>query len=355
MSAICPKVSYGFNRLLPCKLAILIVLSLAPYCASAQSISPLIDKLISHYKETYPEIEFTLLLNRADLDQLLPLTNSLGKDLSNVDYEHPEEARITLVEAQEYRLSLQISNGNGSATLFKTPNARITKKPYVCLITLDLSFLDAEPLAATRFMYDIDEETLSSLPESFQLDNHDFFLYTIDHEIFHCIDAYTNGFLYPRTRDPIKSCLDRFRIELRTEIYSAMAHLSRQPNGKRFLKNLATARTVNLLSGDVEHYTREALHMLVENDELNISSDIKTLAEEAMRFAEKLTPDYADHKEFLVAAWAALEELGVDGYVLLTDYPELAIETPLPENVKALTGTLKNALMEIRPNELQAE
>jgi len=313
-------------------------------------VESLIEERITRYRKAYPEIEFTLLLKMSDFEQLLPLADSLGKNLSNIDYEHPEEARITLVEAQEYRIRLQLDNGNGSATLFKTPKAKITGKPYTCLITYNLSMLDEEPLAATRFMYNIDEEALDSMPEAFYLNNQDFLLYTFDHEVFHCIDAYTNGFLFPRTSDPLEACRDRARSELHAEIYSAIEHLSRNPNGKEFLISLATARTLNLLDGDLEHYTSDILHRLIERGELDTSNDMKTLAEESMQIADNLTPSYTAHKEFHVTVWNVLEEFGVDGYTVLPEYSYFTIETPLPEKVEALTGAINDALLAIRSN-----
>lgn len=333
---------------LSCTLALLAVLWLVTHSVSGQTISDLIDERVEQYREAYPDIEFQLLNSMSEYDQLLPLTDSLGEDLSNVDYEHPAEVRITLVEAQEYRIKTLLIDGYGSATLFKTPHARITIKPYTCLITLDSLVLDESPLAATRFMYDLGEAALGSMPESFHLDNRVFSLYSIDHEVFHCIDAYTNGYLYRRTWDPVVSYHDRARSELRAEIFAAMAHLSRQSNGKVFLTSLATARMLNLLSGDVQHYTSTILQKLVESDERNINDDIKSLAEESMRYAENVTPSYTDYKEFLSVYRVALQEFGIDTDDLLTDFPDLADETPLPEKVEALTDAIKAAMSALR-------
>jgi len=327
-----------------------IVLSFSVYSSSANTPTQLIDKQITLYRAAYPEIEFKLLYEMADFDQLMPLTHSLGEDLSNVDYEHPGDLRITLVEAQEYRIAFQLANGNGTATLFKTPNARITNKPYSCLITLSIPLLDEAASAATQFMYDIGDDTFKSIPESYYIDNQDFLAYSIDHEVFHCIDAYVNGSLYPRTLDPLKACLDRTRAEQRTEIFAAMAHLSRQPNGKRFLKNLATARTVNLLSGDVEHYTSEVLYKLAASSELNIKGDIKALAEESMLYAENKAPSYKDHQEFLVALRTVLEGYSVDVDTIFSDYPDLSTETPSHEKVEILRNAINDALTAIHQN-----
>ena len=332
------------------KVVLFIVLSFSIYSSSANTPTQLIDKQITLYRAAYPEIEFKLLYKMADFDLLMPLTHSLGEDLSNVDYEHPGDLRITLVEAQEYRIAFQLANGNATATLFKTPNARITDKPYSCLITLSIPLLNEAASAATQFMYGIEDDTFNSIPESYYIDNQDFLAYSIDHEVFHCIDAYVNGSLYPRTLDPLKACLDRTRAEQRTEIFAAMAHLSRQPNGIRFLKNLATARTVSLLSGDVEHYTSEVLYKLAASSKLYIKDDIKALAEESMLYAENMAPSYKDHKEFLVALRRVLEGYSVDVDTIFSDYPDLSTETPSHEKVEILRNAINDALTAINQN-----
>ena len=332
------------------KVVLFIVLSFSVYSSSANTPTQLIDKQITLYRAAYPEIEFKLLYKMADFDQLMPLIHSLGEDLSNVDYEHPDDLRITLVEAQEYRIAFQLTNGNGTATLFKTPNARITNKPYSCLITLSIPLLNEAASAATQFMYDIGDDTFKSIPESYYIDNQDFLAYSIDHEVFHCIDAYVNGSLYPRTLDPLKACLDRTRAEQRTEIFAAMAHLSRQPGGKRFIKNLATARTVSLLSGDVEHYTSEVLYILAASSEIYTKNDIKALAEESMLYAENKAPSYKDHKEFLVALRRVLEGYSVDVDTIFSDYPNLSTETPSHKKVEILRNAINDALTAINQN-----
>lgn len=311
------------------------MLSLFVPSSYAQATAQLIDDRISLYKKAYPQIEFKLLHSKADFDQLLPLTSSLGKDLSNVDYEHPDSTRVGLIEAQEYRIALQLDIGSGTATLFKTPNARITNKPYTCLVTLNISLLD--------------DAALSSLSEPYLIDNKDFLVYSIDHEVFHCVDAYSNGFLFAMTQDPVKSSLDRSRAELRAEIFAAIAHLSRQPNGKRFLLNQAIARTLSLLSGDVEHYTSDVLIMLVESSEQNDTHDIKALVKKSMRLADDHAVSYAEYKQFLVDLRTVFEDFDIVTDTFFTEYPSVADESPSDKNVESLKNSLNIAISDIHP------
>jgi hypothetical protein len=182
------------------------------------------------------------------------------------------------------------------------------------------------------------------MPISLRLNNRDFLLFTIDHEIFHCIDTYTNVFLFPRTLDKITASKNRARAEIRTEAFAAMAHLSRQPNGKDFLNNLANARTLNLLSGDVEHYTVEVLNRVIETSEQITTEDIKKLATLSTTMANGMTPTLPDYKAFIVAVWAAIEEYGVNVYELPDYYADLAdLVSPVPDKVEEIISKIKEA------------
>lgn len=320
---------------------LIFVFSFAILDVFAQYDNELIEGRLEIYSRVYPEIDFKLLYQLSDYDQLLPLTKSLGEDLSNFDYEHPEELRITLVEAQEYRIQFLLNNGMGSTTMFKTPSS-IAGKPYTCLITLSNPMSSQGDLAATFFMYDLDESILVSMPESLRIDNKDFSLYSLDHEVFHCIDVYTNGPLYLQTPDPIKVYCDRARAELRADIFAAMAHLSRQPEGRDFLTNLAHARTLNLLSWDVEHYTAEVLYELAERNLSTYTGDIKALVLQALRFAETRTPTYSDQVQFLTAAMVVVQKFGLDEAEILSDYAVLANEQPESDTVRDLSIKINN-------------
>jgi len=278
-----------------------------------------------------------------DYENLLPLTKSLGESLSNADYEHPEELRITLIEAQEYRIKTLLHNGMGSSTLFKTSDASVTKKPYTCLITWGDLLFNEDPLSATRFMYDLDETVLESMPVQLLIDNHDFLMFSIDHEVFHCIDAFTNGPMFLRTTDPTKSCCNRARSELRADTYAAMAHLSRHPDKKDFLLNIGNARTLNLLNWDVQHYTSERLYEISKIPGITVTQDIKTLVRQSLELANKLAPTYTDHRQFLVNLWAALRELGVDESVVPSDLEILAEEQPQEDKVKVICDKINKA------------
>ena len=307
-----------------------------------------INDQISEYRSEFPEIEFLLLDSVFEFNAISPLLENLGSEVSNVDYEHPESVREILVEAQEYRIDKHLSNGNGSATLFRTPNASITKKPFTCLITLTSSLLDENPLASTRFLYSLSESSLSSLPQPYVLDNKKFQEYTIDHELFHCVDAYVNGPMFARTSDPIKASHDRYKEEQRAEIFAALRHLKRYPSDDFFLRSLATARTINLLTVDFEHYTTNILGRIIDSNDHAPSQKLSETAFYSMDYAESIVTDYEGHKAYLVTMAEVLDQLSID-HDLVSAYPAIEDETADPDRVRELLGVIRNAVISIRP------
>jgi len=328
-------------------LALVAVLSVVPWSA-VRAGHDAIDARLDLYRAAYPEIEFRVLQNSSEFALLRPLTGSLGKDVSNVDYAHPERARLDLVEVQEYRIAMLLGEGLLSATLFRTPDARVTKQPYTCLITLNPDILVDSPLAATRVMYSLDAAALAELPDSLRLDSHAFRDYSLDHELFHCVDGYLNGPTYPQTMDPLQAGRDRMRAEMRAEAYAGLAHLSRQPGQRQFLHSLATARTLNLLGGSLEHYTVAVLRALAAQEESEIPQELQAQIRESARLASGLVPDYAAYKAYVAAVHATLEAFGADTGYIDDNYPGIAQVAAAPGEVGELTDAINGALAAVR-------
>ncbi len=304
----------------------------------------LIEKRINQFSQAYPEITFRLLHDIGDLEPLLPLAENMGDDLSNVDYEHPQDLRMTLVEVQEYRIALMLKNDMGSATLFRTPNQELNDTPYLCMITLNRPLLAQDSLAATQFMYPLDETTLASVPKELQLNDLHFLLFSLDHELFHCINIYQNGPAFMQTADPVKANHDRKVSELRSEIFASIAHLARHPDNRELITGIATARTLNLLGGDAEHYSASVLYSLYAMEITTAEDDIGKLTKIALQLADSHTPTYAEYREHLVATRAAIKGFGIDPDALSDDYALLADDIPVPEKVEMITKQIMDAL-----------
>lgn len=257
-----------------------------------------IAKTLHSYGTAYPDIEFIHLRGPADKTQIYPLLSSLGNGATNLDYEHPAKARQALLEAQAQRIHLLLKERLPSATLFKTASGSSITKPYVCVVTLDVDQFSSDPAAATRFFSD----ALSTNPDA-HIDNETFLYFAVDHEVFHCLDAYINGPTHPLTESEVSACYHEFRIEQRADLYAALVRRARSHTSDRFLKNLAMFRTLALVDWDLPHYTTPVLREALEVERTEIfSMDLRALVRYAMQRADQLVMSEERWWNFVAAA-----------------------------------------------------
>lgn len=319
--------------------------------AESKNAQHLIQNQLSRYQRAYPGIDFRLLSSPEDYAQLLPLEDVLGPGVTNLDYQHPEELRTTLVEAQEYRIGLMVENEMSSATLFHTPVEGTSGKQYICLITIAPSLLgNTSSHVASEYLYDLSRRTIESMPKALRFIHQDVLLYTLNHEVFHCIDAYLSGFIYAQTEDSLKASYDRRKAEIRADIFASISHLSRKPSDHRFLANLALARTIQLLHGDTEHYSSDVLNLIESDYQPPRESDIEFLVNSALTLFEASTISYEEHKELLTAMYVINQRFGI-ATTETSDNSPMAGEKPDPERVTALTDTINNAIKIVRGNQ----
>ncbi|UCE89844.1 MAG: hypothetical protein JSW10_03175 [Pseudomonadota bacterium] len=321
----------------------------SPTCAAgtgaAAALEIRVEQRIAQYHKAFPQIAFVQLRDLEDLAPLLPLANSLGADASNVDYEHPADLRQTLLDVQTQRLTQMLIHGLPSATLFRVNDAPLTARPLVCLLTMDERNFVHHPRAATAFMTDFLDEQLTRVPESSVLDNTAFVHYTLDHELFHCVDGFRNGALYPRTLSDIQSCYHHHRAELRAEIFAALAHLARYPTQRGFLSSLARIRALGLLSWDPTHYTVPALRQLAALPAHGVpNEDIVGLVDLAEQKALHLSPELGEHQRFMVAAYHLARRNGLAASEFPPETAALASFEPDISVLQALSAELQTAL-----------
>lgn len=222
----------------------------------------LVASRLADYTNVFPEVAFYHLRGPADLAKLNQLTKQLGNGASNVDYEHPPKLRKLLLEAQMGRIELMLNYSMPSSTLFKTGENSLFHKPYLCVITLDENIFLTDQLAATRFITGQDKITTRNFPTNTVLDNQTFINFTIDHEVFHCLDAYLNGPTRPKTKSQLTASYHDYRAEIRADSYAALMHrMSSRPDS--FLFNLANYRSLNIIYWDITHYTSPAIRQIL--------------------------------------------------------------------------------------------
>lgn len=310
--------------------------------------SRIITQRLSEYINYYPDIHFILYESNSRLSELKELTTKLGAGASNVDYEHPGDVRELLLQTQIARIALMLENSMPSSTLFKTGQASNYKKPYVCLLTLDINSFTTETLASTRFMSDGFEQMLSDYPNNFAIQNIDFLLFSLNHEVFHCLDSYLNGAVFKMTYSELEACYYRFRSEQRADIFAALSHRISNSEDELFLQKIKRFRTLALSIGDFEHYSSPVLEQSILLDKNIIPvAGTRPLVNFAMDYADKIVAPFGKHITFMTSAVYAMTEEGLSLPVnqpLLSELSEYAFSYD-PKQINEIKNEIKLATL----------
>ena len=287
-------------------LAIILVaaLALVGQAQAMANIEDAITKQFEQYQTDYPEIHFLHLNGQSDLQLAEALPSLLGKGAVNVDYEHDAEASEALLAAQFGRIQTMISHGLPSATLFSVNKKSEFKRPYVCVVTLDAKVLAENPDIATQMMLGNVEPAAAGVRDEAWLDNASFAAFTVDHEVFHCLDAYLEGPIFTKTFDQMEACYQRFVAEQRADLFATAMYRRRNPQDPEFLQQLHHYRALTLLDWDTSHYTLSVMEAV---QVLPIASlqegDVPALLQRMSLLAETAVPNYKAYTEYLAAAY----------------------------------------------------
>lgn len=268
--------------------------------ADAGSIASaeIVDNMLAEYQSAYPDIQFVHLEDGLDSDRLDKIYAALGEDAENVDYEHPSALRSTLLVAHRRRIEIMLDEGLPSATLFRSGAQSDVQKGYVCVVTLDTTHFSGGPGAATGLL-----SVGFELETGAKLKNEQFLRFTIDHELFHCLDAYLNGPTRPRTGSYINASYNDYRAEQRADLYAGFAHQARESGDEGFLHTLAMYRTLAILELDVEHFSAPLLLKIMRIDP-SFSAGLSLVARVgfAMAVADRWLLTADEYRDFVASA-----------------------------------------------------
>ncbi|UCE89306.1 MAG: hypothetical protein JSW10_00225 [Pseudomonadota bacterium] len=214
----------------------------------------------------FPEVAFMTIGGASRADYVAYLPALLGDTARNLDYEHPDDVRQLLVDAQLNRIHMMLENDEPSATLFQVGEDSQVGRPYLCVITLDPDRFLGDNLAATAFMSGAETHELSAWPDERVLDNEAFIRYTLDHEAFHCLAVYLRGPYYLMGSDDVTAEYQRFRAEFDADLFAALAFRDAQNDARGFMENMLRMRQLSLFNDDPVHYTGRALRTAMRTE-----------------------------------------------------------------------------------------
>lgn len=310
-------------------IAILFVaaLILVAQASAMANIESAIANQFEQYQVDYPDIHF-LHFGDSDPKTVAELSGLLGKSAVNVDYEHDADSSEILLEAQLGRIHTMVTNGLPSSTLFRVNEGSGFKRPFVCVVTLDAKVLSENPEMATRIMLGDVDPTVAGVRDEARLDNATFASFTVDHEIFHCLDAYLNGPTFTKTFDQMEASYQRFVAEQRADLFATAMHRRRSPQDPGFLQQLHHYRTLTLLDWDTSHYTSSVMEAVKALPVASLQQgNVPALVQQMSLLADTAIPDYKAYIEYLVAAYDIAIKREVYG---VSDTPEAGVLAAMP-------------------------
>lgn len=218
-----------------------------------------VDRKLAQYARHLPEMGFVRLYGDKAAGFIRKLPALLGEGAMNMDYEHDASLRSSLMELQMNRIGVMVREGLPSATLFKVGEGSVFEHPYLCVISLDPASYRQDPLYATRFLTSDYGREYSVSTEEVLIKNGDFLKFTVDHEVFHCLDAYFNGPPIKKMHDAINSHYQSYISEARADAFASQIFKRTVAEPGPFLKTFAALRTLSLLALDLRHFTGDVI------------------------------------------------------------------------------------------------
>jgi hypothetical protein len=302
-----------------------------------------VDRHLADYARQLPEMGLLRLYGRRGVDLVRELPALLGEDARNADYEHDAHSRSTLIDLQMQRIETMVRDGLPSSTLFETGAGSTFDHPYLCVITLDTVPFLRDPAHATRLMLSGSAGYPHGGDDVELIGNEDFLRFTVDHEVFHCLDAYFNGPPMRRTHDALQSHYQGFVNEARADAFATRAFMRKQAPPGRFLMRFAAIRAVSLLDLDLQHWTGEVIRRAADARPEFGAPDLALQVEAGRALVAEIGPSADRYAGRLADAARLVESLGGDSGHLLLDIEGQRLPRPDDAGVAALLHEVRRA------------
>ena len=269
-----------------------------------------IDKL-AFYASLFPDIEFVVLDSAGDTGKNMSvLRQLLGKNPTPLDYEHPEDTRPELLFVSMMRIELLLQTDVGSATLFRIGKDALVSRQNVCVVTIDPWSVAKDDLSATLHLLEIPVSVSKTIPPEHLLNRESHLRFTLDHEIFHCLDSLYNGPI-PMSHFEHWSDYMMLRDELGADTFGIIMHIAEHSAITDYARSLANVRGLALLAGDPNHFTYDAITAVFALDAAQLTKDnIRKRFQLATEIRNRIVGSYDDYIRYAKAACQAMIIMG---------------------------------------------
>lgn len=310
-----------------------------------------VDRQLARYSRLIPELGFLRIYGDRGAQFVNRLPALLGRGAIDMDYAHDETQSRDVVDLQLYRIVKMVEQGLPSATLFKLGTDSAFDHRYLCVVTLDTRPFRQDPAYATNFMTSEIEPGLTVNRKAPYIRNEDFLRFTVDHEAFHCLDAYFNGAPFRKTSNSVTSHYDHYLSESKADAYASLMFNQARKHEKDFLARFAALRTQSLAATDTFHVSSDVIRLAA-----NVCLDVDMLEpEEVIHFATKLvdkaSPTLAEYGKHLANMIAAIDQLGGRAQEMRQALELESLPPPDEISVAALVEQVKTGRRQINGGE----
>lgn len=271
-----------------------------------------VDRQLAQYARQVPEMGFVRLYGEKGTHFARKLLSLLGEGAINLDYEHDASLSSALMQLQLNRIGIMVTNGIPSATLFKVGKGSIFEHPYLCVISLDPVPFRKDPHYAGRFLtsdFDLENPVFD---DRVLIENEGFLKFAVDHEVFHCLDAYFNGPQIKKTSDAIYGHYQHYVNEARADAFASQAFKRDSAEPDKFLKTLAALRTLSLLEFDLHHFTGDVILRSLIGQPLSSSQTLEQRVGASRELVEEIAPSPNGYGVRMANTARLMGELGRD-------------------------------------------
>jgi hypothetical protein len=288
----------------------------------------LVNARIEFYNQQFPEIQFVNLFGgdfwRMDM-QFIPIL--LGKTATSLDYEHPKELREDLMTVSLGRLAIMLRETMPSASLYRTGEGALARKNNVCIMTINTDVFAKSDRDATLTMIDISQEQFRKLHPSRYLNATQHLEFTVDHEVYHCLDAYFNGPVL-QTHDPFAGEYASYRSENGADAFGVAMNIRQHGHLTDYAKNIMHMRALSLYNDDPNHFTWNSILRVFElNPDTLAQGAVLSIFIAATDIRDTLVPNYNEYLRYRTSAPRATFELGMIPDEHEIKHPEMDKET----------------------------
>lgn len=261
---------------------------------------------LEFYANQYPEINFIILDSAADVAQnMQALTQLIGQDPVPLDYEHPHDLRETLLQVTLARIEYLLAMNAGSSTLFKPGKGAVANRKYMCVVTMNPLDIAKDNRVATHHLLDVSDSEFESISAEDYLDNVSHLQFTLDHEIFHCLDTLYNGAI-PMSKLDFWGDYHRRKNESGADAFAIMMNIAASGKVTAYAKTLMRIRGLALLADDPDHYTKSAIDAVLQLGTGRLSqSDVFERFRLATEIRTKISGSYDDYIHYRDACYFA--------------------------------------------------